>query len=271
MVSSSASAARASEDRLPALLERIEHREQTARRRAVFYSILPVALTAVLLGYTATQVRNAQQQVQGLKNEASTYTTQIESLKKDAATYRAQAQTLEAQVGSYKDQTMQLQFQLAEVEKKLAAATDLGQYVRPINFVEAKELASRFPGSERLLIQILDLRQRGTKWKLGGQSPEEGFDSPSFAMYVLREMRAADIQMRPGESLLDASRRLFNSLPPAERPQTGDLVFYPSGYALFYFEDPREGPFVLGMTPFGITALKPDFARPVGYRHVRRN
>ena len=54
-----------------------------------------------------------------------------------------------------------------------------------------------------------------------------------------------------------------------DRDRTGDLVFYPAGYAMFYFADPREGPFVLGMTPFGITALKSDFAKPVGYRQVQ--
>lgn len=55
------------------------------------------------------------------------------------------------------------------------------------------------------------------------------------------------------------------------RPHTGDLAFYPSGYALFYFEDPHGGPFVLGMTPFGITALKPDFATVLRYGRVRRD
>jgi len=38
---------------------------------------------------------------------------------------------------------------------------------------------------------------------------------------------------------------------------------------MFYFADPREGPFVLGMTPVGIAALKSDFAKPVGYRQVQ--
>ena len=270
MASSSTSAPLTSGAPLPALLERIERREQTARRRAVLYSILPVALTVVLLGYTAVQVQKAQQQVQSLKNEAGTYTTQIESLKKDADVYKGQALSFGTQARAYKEQVTQLQAQLAEAEKKLAAATDLGQYVRPISYVDAKELASRFPGSELLLIEILELRERGIKWKLGGQSPEEGFDSPSFAMYILRRMHAAGIEPRPGESLLDASRRLSESLPPTTRPQTGDLVFYPAGFALFYFADPREGPFVLGMTPFGITALKPDFAKPVGYRHVQQ-
>jgi hypothetical protein len=56
-------------------------------------------------------------------------------------------------------------------------------------------------------------------------------------------------------------------LPPTTQPKTGDLVIYPSGYAMFYFADP-QGPFVVGMTPLGIAAFKSDFAKPAGYRQV---
>jgi hypothetical protein len=44
------------------------------------------------------------------------------------------------------------------------------------------------------------------------------------------------------------------------------LVFYRTGYVMFYFTDQRNSPFVIGMTPFGILALDPDFARIIGYR-----
>jgi cell wall-associated NlpC family hydrolase len=254
---------------LPVLLERIERREQSARRRAILYSLLPVALTVVLLGYTASSVQNAQKQVNALKSEASTYTTQIDTFKKDAETSRAQAQSLQVEAENYKNQVTQLQADLADAQKALSEAVNLSRYVRTIDYVNAKELASRFPGSESLLLQILDLRQRRTKWKLGGQSPQEGFDSPSFAMYILRQKHVPGSEARPGESLSEASRDLSNRLPKTTQPRTGDLVFYPAGYAMFYFEDQREGAFVLGMTPFGISALKADFAKPVGYRQVQ--
>jgi hypothetical protein len=253
---------------LPVLLQRIERREQSARRRAVLYSLLPVALTVLLLGYTASSVQTARKQVDDLKNEASTYTTQIDTLKKDTETYKAQAQSLQTDTENYKNQVTELQAQLAETQKTLSEAVNLSRAVRTIDYVNAKELASRFPGSESLLTDILDLRQRRIKWKLGGQTPQEGFDSPSFAMYILKQKRASGLEQRPGESLLDASRDLYNRLPSTTQPKTGDLAFYPAGYAMFYFQDPREGSFVLGMTPFGITALKADFAKPVGYRQV---
>jgi cell wall-associated NlpC family hydrolase len=207
--------------------------------------------------------------VDALKAEAGTYTTQVDTFKKDTETYKVQAQSAQAEAESYKNQVTQLQTQLTETQKTLSEAVNLSRAVRTIDYVNAKELASRFPGSESLLLDILDLRQRRAKWKLGGQSLQEGFDSSSFAMYVLKQKRATGIELKSGESLLDASRDLYNRLSPTTQPKTGDLVFYPSGYAMFYFQDQREGNFVLGMTPFGITALKADFAKPGGYRQVQ--
>ena len=256
-------------DQFPVLLERIERREKSERSRAVLYSLLPAALTVVLLGYTASSVRNAQKQVDALKTAASTSTTQIDTLKKNAETYKGQAQSLQGDAESYKNQVTDLQAQLVEAQKALSEAVNLSRAVRTIDYANAKELASHFPGSENLLLDILELRQRRIKWKPGGQSPQEGFDSPSFAMYILRQKRASGIELRPGESLSEASRSLYDKLPPTTQPRTGDLVFYPAGYAMFYFADPREGSFVLGITPFGITALKSDFAKPVGYRQVQ--
>ncbi len=256
-------------DQLPVLLERIERREKSARTRTVLYSLLPVTLTVVLLGYTASKVRNAQKQVDALKTEATTYTTQIDTLKKNTETYQTQSQSLQGDAENYKNQVTELKTQLAEAQKALSEAVNLSRAVRPLDYANAKEFASRFPGSESLLQDLLDLRQRRIKWKIGGQSLQEGFDSNSFAMYMLRQKRASGIELRPGESLSDASHSLYDKLPPTTQPRTGDLAFYPAGYAMFHFADPREGSFVLGMTPFGVTALKSACAKPVGYRPVQ--
>jgi uncharacterized protein YoxC len=228
-----------------------------------------VALTVVLLVYAASSVRTAQKQVEALKTEATTYTSQIDSLKKNTESYKTQSQSLQGDAESYKSQVTELQAQLAETQKALSEAVNLSRSVRIVDSANAKEFASRFPGSESLLLDLLNLRQRRIKWKPGGESLQEGLDSPSFAMYMLRQKRAAGIQLRPGESLSEGSRSLIERLPTTTQPQTGNLVFYSTGYAMFYFADPREGAFVLGMTPLGITALKSDFAKPVGYRQVQ--
>jgi hypothetical protein len=254
---------------MAALLERIERREQAARLRTILYSLLPVALTIALLGYTASSVSSAKKQVAGLKTEATTFTTQIDTSKKDAESSKAQAQSMQAEAENYKNQVTELQTQLTETQKALSEAVTLSKSLRPIDYANAKELANRFPGSESLLLELLELRQRRTKWKVGGQSFQEGFDSPSFAMYLLRQKRILGTEARTGETLADASRDLANRLPTTKEPKTGDLVLYPGGYTMFYFDDRQEGAFVLGMTPFGITALRSNFAKPAGYRQVQ--
>src|SRR5262245_27981222 len=114
-------------DQLPVLLERIQRREKSARIRGVLYSLLPVALTVVLLGYAASSVRNAQKQVDALKTEATTYTTQIDTLRKNTEAYKSESQSLQGNADNYKNQVTELQAQLAETQKALSEAVTLSR------------------------------------------------------------------------------------------------------------------------------------------------
>src|SRR5262249_47300093 len=117
-----------------------------------------------------------------------------------------------------------------------------------------------------LLEVILQLRERKVRWRLGGASVEEGFDSPSFAAFILVEEKALAGQPGDGD-LLARSRQLAANLPKAEEPlRPGDLIFFPGGYALFWFLDQNAQPFVIGMTPLGIVALEPSFAERIAAR-----
>src|SRR5262245_781960 len=117
-------------DQLPVLLERIKRREKSARSRGLLYSLLHVALTVVLLGYTTSSVRNAQKQVDALKTEATTYTTQIDTLKKNAEAYKTETQSLQGDSETYKNQVTELQAQLAEAQKTLSEAVNLSRAQR---------------------------------------------------------------------------------------------------------------------------------------------
>ena len=137
-------------DQLPALLERIERREQSARIRTILFSLLPVALTVALVGYTASTVRKTQDQVDALKTEALTYTTQIDTLKKSADSYHTQSQSAQGDAETYKTQVTELQTQLAEVEKTLSDAVNLSRAVRPLeaqNHSCDSELRESWPDS----------------------------------------------------------------------------------------------------------------------------
>jgi len=247
--------ASAGERTLDDVLARIERRERTARVRAVLYSLVPIAMAVVLLGYSAFRVQTATNQVQLLRGQAADLQRQVIELENQIAPLRAQLRETENL--------------LKDTEKRLREATEFSRYIHPIDFVDVKVLFSRYPRQARVLEQILLWRERKVRWHLGGQSPAEGFDSPGFAAFILRELNLPGGEIRPGESLLSTSRRLFERLAPVSQPNVGDLAFYPAGYVLFYFVD-RGDPFVIGMTPFGIVPLKPNFALVVGYRRAGR-
>src|SRR5262245_53219603 len=114
-------------DQLPVLLERIERREKSARIRAVLYSLLPVGLTVVLLGYASSSVRNAQKEIDALKTEASTFTTQIDTLKKNTETAQNQSQSAQGDASNLKNQVAELQAQLADAQKSLSEAVNLSR------------------------------------------------------------------------------------------------------------------------------------------------
>lgn len=233
------------EQNLDSVLDRIEKQESAARRRALLYTVIPIVMATILLVYSSMRIQRETAEVQSLQQEVSLYNRQIDALVERSDSLRSE---------------------LEKSEERLRNAVELNRFVHPIGFVDLKAIASRHPREARILETILNLRDRDVRWRLGGQNPEQGFDSPSFAMFILRELGKVEGLIQPGESLLNASRQLSQRLPQKSQPEVGDIVIYPAGYYLFYFRDERNNPFVIGMTPMGITALKPDFANPVGYR-----
>jgi hypothetical protein len=151
---------------------------------------------------------------------------------------------------------------LMQVEEKLRESSNFVTHVYQLDWTASKMLASRYPRQTDLLMHILELRDAGIGWKLGRASLDEGFDSPSFAAFLLREHRLSDIP-------LDERYRLRELIPRIDEPRVGDLVFYEAGYAMFFFRDEDRHPFVLGMTPVGIAALEVEFGpHIVGYGRI---
>ena len=231
------------------LLARIEQREAAARRRTVLLSIVPIAIAGVVLGGMTVGVRR-------LAHQADTLETEAQALRTEAAQQQEKIRNLESQVTT--------------LEKQLRETTDLARFRHAIDLTDLKSIASQYPGPARALEFIFTLRERNVPWRLGGRSPEEGFDSPSFAAYVLRQLTPRLVpSLATTNDLVAASRTLMNALPRVDTPGVGDLVFYPTGYALFRFADRRGQPFVIGMTPQGIVALEPNFSQPVGAAQIR--
>ena len=234
-------------------LVRVEALKQTARRRAWLTALLPVTLGAGFLAYATWQLQDASQAVASLRAEAQDHAAKVAVL---SAEIDESTRTIE-----------QLQGELETLQASLQETTEITRHVHAIDMVDLKAIFSTVPPRvAEVLRTVLELRERNVGWRLNGTAPEQGFDSPSFAAFVLERHGALPLAAAGREDLLSRSRRLLEDLPAAATPQPGDLVFYPSGYALFLFLDQRRQPFVIGMTPSGIVALDPDFAERVGVR-----
>lgn len=236
------------------LLARIEAREATARRRTVLLSVIPIVIGVVVLGGMALGVRTLAQRTTQLKAEAESYRQETVQRRQEAESARAQAVELQRRVNT--------------LEEQLRQTTDMTRFRHPIDLTDLKMIASLHPPAARALEIIFSLREQNVRWRLGGRSPSEGFDSPSFAAYVIQRARPGLLGPLAATDLVTASRALMNALPSTSTPRPGDLVFYPSGYALFRFNDRQNRPFVIGMTPQGILALDPGFSQSVGAARV---
>ena len=175
-----------------------------------------------------------------------------------------------AEVSFLEEKLHETERQLRDTEAALREATNLKKYVVPIDYISVKHIAVNNPGVFDLLHNILT-ESRDIKWHLNGKSPEEGFDSPGYAAYVLK--RAGKGQSVSFSDIGNSSIRqqLLAELPhkPINSPlQSGDLIIYKGGFSMFYFVEEssasshelRKREFVIGMTPLGVTALEKHFA-----------
>lgn len=229
---------KAQED-LNIILERAELKEKKARRNAIIYSIIPVLLAVGLIVFTSYQVSQSKQERDEALQEARGYRVQVEESKEELVRVRKELKDYQTQV--------------KELQERLVEATNFVRNVYELDWEISKILYSRYPRQTRLLTDILEAQRAGVSWKLGGTSPQEGFDSPSFATYLLKKHELLDIN-QPGFSRYELSKYL----PQKDKPDVGDLIFYEAGYAMFYFED-RGREFVIGITPIGIVSLKKKF------------
>jgi len=172
---------------------------------------------------------------------------------------KQEIKTLEGKIG-------ELEKELDLVNKNLRLAIDFTKYKFSGDWALAlKYLYGRreYRKQSELLNDILVMVERGVGWKLGGLSPGDGFDSPSFVAFLLEKhgllghYRAVDVRYRLDEVIQSTSR-----------PGMGDVVFYLYGYTMFYFKIPREEPFVIGMTPLGIHALRLNFVNIIRFGRI---
>ncbi len=224
------------------ILSKFQAEEKKSKKRMLLYSSIPIILTIVLIVISYLSVDNANKQVQNLKT---------------------QKQNLEVTINELNNLMRLKTDSLAEMRKVMEMAINYKDKRYSFNFSIDKELFSVYPKQTQLLTAIREMiDDEKLKWLLGGNSPEKGFDSPSFATYMINKFAITKID--------NSNRYKLKELLPKidSQPEVGDLVFYEHGYAMFYFRYHGK-PFVVGMTPIGLTSLTLDFGpKIIGYGKV---
>jgi hypothetical protein len=200
------------------------------------------------------------------RKHADTSKAQIEELKTQAAAYRNHIMLLENQIYNLQRNLADLQYLVDPPGNRSKQIQILSRHIFSLHNLSVERLSSRSPKAARLLNRVLELRRQRVPYSVAGQSLDEGFDSPNFAAFVLRDQNLLGNQQNA--NLLANISRIWKQSPAVRQPFPGDLAFYPDGYVFFYFEDRFRGPFIIGMTSFGILALDFKFAKPLGYRRV---
>jgi len=287
-----------SEKDVQSIIESLEQQERRARQRAFWYAALPVLLAALLVGYSAMQIqklvgvqaelRSAEKKLITVNSEYSAVVTQagqaqeaLVETKSDLTQVQADYEKTVSQLDGTNQKLEQATLALKEAEVKsvdlqkqvdvlnrdlqfltdqLAQASTFKRFAVDIREEQIKDVQPPLPDSQlSLLYDMFALRYDEVHFSPKGNSVEEGFDSPRFVVFMMQKHGLLPDGYDPG-------KLPWEQLSQTRQPENGDLVFYQSGYTMFYFKTPVE--FVMGMTPVGILTLRPDFAPILGYLKV---
>jgi hypothetical protein len=215
-----------------------------------------------------SQFSQTQAQYSALQTKLATTNQDIAVLKSQAEKYQQEIGTLSADVEKYKSEVGTLlterdglQKAISELGAQIEAAQGLKRYLYTgdINLVLKSMVDQK---NFELLLDIWGMQGGSKTWQPGGIGPDQ-FDSPGFAVYILNKYKA--VEGDPEK----IHYSLISMLPSVTSPSDGDIVIYEGGFTMFYFMDGHTGvPFVIGMTPLGIVALKYDFAKVRLIGHV---
>lgn len=259
----------------------MEERERRSRRRAWLVTIIPIIFAGLLLGYTVWQISIKQNELNQIEKNTSalrTHVPQAQSTLSAALTAQVAVETAKAQVQIELSQAQidlsTAQTALAEAEIQIALKEEAGRVLAEgqckIDEMVLKEYSSDYTPQAQMLIFLLERQQMNIPWNPGGFSEADGFDSPNFALYALERQGLMPASVEPGTPP-------WQLLPTISVPADGDIVYYQSGYTMFYYELPASygsqaaRTCVIGMTPIGIISLPVDFAPPLGYLQVPYN
>lgn len=217
-------------------------------RISALASLAGLLIVVISLGYSSFKLFD-------LRKDISLKRQEISSLRQESAALEGKVQSLEGTIHT-------LEGTITDLEQRISDTMVFDRHRYQVDWGISKSLASNQRNAQ-IISDIFEMKYRNIPWKLGGTSPETGFDSPSFAAYLLiRKHRIIDVDF-------SKRYRLRELIPPTESPKNGDLIFYDTGYTMFYFKDRSGHPFCIGMTPLGIVALEIEFGpKLLGYGRI---
>jgi cell wall-associated NlpC family hydrolase len=241
---------------------RIAGRERASIVRTAVVSLAIVAVAGVFLWFAVRELNEVTAELEAARVDLSRVEAARDEAEAALAGLRTQADGARQEAAAARRESEALRAELATVQAQLRESAVFVRHVYQLDWRVAKEIAARSNGAAELLQRIEYLSgDSSIRWNTANE-PGKGFNSPGFAGYVLQQMGVLPQDLPPAQAL--------ERLPLVdEPPELGDVVVYDGGFAMFWFEDPRGGAFVIGMTVMGIVALEPEFGpRRLGVRHT---
>ena len=278
-----------SEEQLESLSRKIEERERLARRRAWLVTIIPIFLAGLLLAYTIWQISIKQNELNQIERDTSALRTHVPQAQNTLAAALTSQVEVEATKAQVQAELFQAQVDLSQAQATLSQGqavlatqiVEIGQKEEIMNAGQSfqgnacpiaeeviKEYASSNTPQAQMLLFLIEMQYRGIPWNPNGFSETDGFDSPNFAIFALQN------NLVESSDSYKKGNLPWDFLPAMPWPQNGDIVYYKSGYTMFYFElpisysNPKTRPCVIGMTPLGILSQKMEFAEWIGFLKV---
>lgn len=234
------------------LVDAVRERERKSLRRAIIYTVVPFIFAVLLITFTTYQVGTAAEELKAISEQRDRFKNDLDETW----------EKLLVAESKYKN----LQRENDRLRKGVAFLREFEESFVSIDPAILKSYSSAQGLSREIMQHLLSVvMDHNPRWRYGGASLDEGFDSPGFALYILK-MVTSRYDHLPADVSMSA---LMESTSRTGHPRSGDIVFYEAGYTMFYYDIPDIGPFVIGMTPIGVHALRPDFGpRILSYGRV---
>lgn len=221
------------EKNIDEIFERLDRKEKKFRYRTFFYIGFLSLLGGAWLLYTSTEVKNMRSKTKQLESKSVVLANKVETLN-DSLEYK--------------------QAQVNNIEEALHIGENFKNKTVDINEVDTKMLSFGLGRVSEVFRKIKQYQYREVQFSLNGTSPSRGFNSVTMMSNVLKQSDLLKNHTR-------TTRGLMSELALVKNPKSGDIIVYEAGYCMLYIKENKE--FVIGMTPFGILEIKPDFAKKV--------